>query len=478
MAWFLNIWSDEASTLYTTGSGIATAIERAGDEKQAPLYFILMSAWRLIDDSIFFARLFSVFVSVASIASFYILVRKIWIRDVAFVATLLFAIHPYMIWASTEIRVYSVVILFTLVLTILFERGFLRYKKTTFRYRNAFTVLALIAFCMNYYLGFFLVALFISLLAIKHYKSSLDYLLRMLGVLVLLAPLFLLIRYQLGADIDGRVFVPDFVGGLRQVWNHLLTFVLPTEMFPPEDQTVFSFVRVWVIRVILLISVTILLVKRKMPQRVFILFGVQIAVLLGFFLLANQFVGVLYIEIRHAAVFFVPTMMFLIAAVLEFRKSSRWKNVYFGVLVLLLVSFYIYGITAIYPNGVKRGDWDRVASFVEQNETKGQAVIVFRTYKALAFKESYNGVNPVLPDEQFVDWYYEGERGTEEMWPKQQKFVLAKIPSDAKEIWYVTEEVCFETEACSILENHIEQNYTVVKQKDFFKGRVRLLRKK
>ena len=71
MAWHLNIWSDEASTLYTTQNGIFEAFSNAGDEKQAPLYFVLLGAWRLIDDSHFFARLFSVLCSVLSIAAFF-----------------------------------------------------------------------------------------------------------------------------------------------------------------------------------------------------------------------------------------------------------------------------------------------------------------------------------------------------------------------------------------------------------------------
>lgn len=478
MAWTLNIWADEASTLHTTGEGVFTAISRAGDEKQAPLYFVLVSLWRMIDDSIFFARLSSILVSLVSIAAFYRLVRKIWIRDVAFVATLLFAIHPYLIWASTEIRVYALVILLTLILLNLFESGFLRYQKRTVKYRHAFTAVALVSFCVNYYLGFFLVALFVSLIAIKHFKASADYLVRMVLVLVLLTPLFLLIRYQLGADIDGRSFEPDFLNGARQVWNHLLTFVLPTEMFPPEDQTAVSFVRVWIVRVIALLSIGFILVRRKMPHRVFILFATQIAVISVFFLMANHFVGSLYIEIRHAAILFVPVMLFLIAAILEFRKASRWKNAYFVFLVSLLLCFFIYGITAIYPEYAKRGDWARVAQFVEENERVNQAVIVFRNYEALAFKESYSGKNEILPNEKYVDWFYEGERGSESMWPEQQRYVISVFPKEKKEVWLVTEEVCHTSKACSLLEKHVAENYTVVKEKDFYKEKVRLLRRK
>ena len=146
--------------------------------------------------------------------------------------------------------------------------------------------------------------------------------------------------------------------------------------------------------------------------------------------------------------------------------------------MLLLVVFFVYGNGALYPEFVKRGDWTQVAQYVEANETENQPVVVFRTYKALAFKISYHGTNDVFPDEQYVDWYYEGEHGTEEMWPKQQEFVIGEIPVEAREVWLVTEDLCYETKACSILEKHVERNYTVVKEKTFYLSKVRLLRRK
>src|SRR5690349_20813504 len=53
LAYVLNIWADEASTLYTTEHGFFYAFRSAlADEKQAPLYFWFLSLWREIDASI------------------------------------------------------------------------------------------------------------------------------------------------------------------------------------------------------------------------------------------------------------------------------------------------------------------------------------------------------------------------------------------------------------------------------------------
>ena len=60
LAYELNVWVDEASTLYNTEHGFIHTFQNVfHTEKQAPLYFILLSLWRDIDASVFFARLFS-----------------------------------------------------------------------------------------------------------------------------------------------------------------------------------------------------------------------------------------------------------------------------------------------------------------------------------------------------------------------------------------------------------------------------------
>ncbi|HEV7180287.1 MAG TPA: hypothetical protein VGN11_10450, partial [Candidatus Baltobacteraceae bacterium] len=61
LAYVLNIWQDEAYTLQTTSRGIVYAFHQAvAFEQSAPLYFLALTLWRHINDSVFFLRLFSV----------------------------------------------------------------------------------------------------------------------------------------------------------------------------------------------------------------------------------------------------------------------------------------------------------------------------------------------------------------------------------------------------------------------------------
>src|ERR1043165_7205748 len=77
LAWYLNIWSDETSSLYSTEHGFVYAFQNAAAfERQAPLYFWLLSLWRELNGSIFFARIPSIIASVASIWLFARLVSR------------------------------------------------------------------------------------------------------------------------------------------------------------------------------------------------------------------------------------------------------------------------------------------------------------------------------------------------------------------------------------------------------------------
>ncbi|HVE58650.1 MAG TPA: hypothetical protein VNB22_17590, partial [Pyrinomonadaceae bacterium] len=68
--------------------------------------------------------------------------------------------------------------------------------------------------------------------------------------------------------------------------------------------------------------------------------------------------------------------------------------------------------------------------------------------------------------------------GSADSWRRQTAFIISEIPLDAKEIWLLTNEKCAVKDACAPLENFVAANYTIIEEKDFYKEKVRLLRKK
>ena len=102
--------------------------------------------------------------------------------------TAFFALHPYLLWTSLEIRVYALVVLLSILLLKFFVAGFCENENR----RTAqilYGVTAIIALYTNYYLGFLLVGNFAALVVGRRWQSAKSYFRQMLIVGAVFAPL-------------------------------------------------------------------------------------------------------------------------------------------------------------------------------------------------------------------------------------------------------------------------------------------------
>ncbi len=485
LAYILNIWADEASTLFTTQNGFVSAIQNAAaNEKQAPLYFWALSLWRLIDDSIFFSRLFSILCSIAAIVVFAGVVRRFAGPRAAVIATAFFALHPFLFWASTETRVYSLVILLSIVLIKFFLAGFFEtdaeLNSTWKKERLWFLVAAIIALHTNYYLGFLLVGFLAALLVTRRWRTARDYVLMMIVAGIAFLPLLWTLSSQLAANTSGYQEARSLTEGLRAIWHHVLTFILPAEIFPGEDASVFSFIRLWFVRVMLVLAAIFVVKEREAINRTTLALG-AIAGVVGILLFIAYFVlGPAYVEIRHAAVLFVPITLFA-ASILSDLFRERSERVFRAAAVagcVFVCASFTYSLLNLYPQGVKRGDWERVGQFIQQHESPGQAIVVFLPFDALALSYHYRGVNEILPRDGFFDVETEAAFGTEDSHRRLIAHLIAQIPPEADRIWLAVNELCLTTDACRPLENFVHANYTIEVEKEFYLEKLYLLKRK
>ncbi len=486
LAYLLNIWADEASTLHTTQHGFFVVFQNAAaDEKQAPLYFWVLSLWRSINDSIFFARLFSVISSAVAIKVFAGLAQRFFEHRAALLATAFFAMHPFLIWASLEIRVYSLVILISVWLIKLFFDAFPDADQTAFKTPNRFAKVwffyaATIALYTNYYLGFLLVGFFLVLLVTRRWSQIRSYVGIMLIAAIAFAPLIIAVWSQFVVNTSGFQEERSLLDGLRHLWNRMITFILPAEIIPGEQASTFSVVRSWIVRLAVLIFSVIAIRDRKVLSGRTLQFAVMTAVICIFLFLAYLAIGPTYIAIRHASILFAPLILFVASIVSDVFKEKSETTVRITTLAVgltVLISFS-YSLITLYPNTTKRGDWERVGAFIEQNESPGQPIIIFYTFDAIALPYYYRGINHILPDERFFDFDLEAEFGTANSLKRQTDFVISEIPPDAEHIWLAVNEKCLITEACVPLENFVRANYTIEIEKEFYLEKLFLLKKK
>lgn len=478
---YLNIWTDEASSLYATQQGLSVAFQTAViEQKQAPLYFWVLSIWRQLSESIFFARCLSLVCSIASIWLFARLADRLLTQKAAFLATAFFALHPFLLWAGLEIRVYSLMILLSLGLIYTFLDGFWEDLDAKIFPIARFAIVATIALYTNYYLGFMLVGFLIPLVIFRRWNCALKYLGTMAIVGLAFLPMALFVQAEMHARSSVFIEERSVITGIKLLWNHALTYLLPTEIFPTGTTSLPSIWRLWLVRALLVVIVGLVIVRRRLISKETVMLGAIVATILGFLLIAYFIVGSWLIAIRHASLLF-PPLILVFASLLndlvgEGTNDRRIFRIATPVFAMIVLAGFAYTTANLYPNFVKRGDWERVGRYIENNETPNQPIVVFHTYDALSLPYYYHGKNRILPDER----YFEFDFGTPtpSFVARRTEFTLSKMPLDAPEIWLLLNDECNMAGICEAFEEFIAAKYDVVSEQRFYGQRVLLLRKK
>lgn len=482
LAWHLNIWSDEASSLYSTES-IGFAFQNAASvERQAPLYFWVLSLWRMLNGSVFFARLLSIIFSGVAIWLFAgIAQRLLRSTRASMLATAFFALHPILIWASTEIRVYALVILLSIALLRVFLTAFFDESRATTQKSAGlfFLLLCVASLYTNYYLGFLLVGLFAALVVTGRWRPAAHYLATMAATAAAVSPLAFSFGSQFAVNTTDIGDTPSVIAGSRHIWNHVLTFILPADVRPGYEATAVGLVRLWIVRIGIGATAVLAALRWRRLSHYTIGLGALSTTILGGLLVAYFFVGGSLVELRHASVLFAPLTLFLASLISDAYATDNdpgvWKYAatLAGVMVLW---FFWYAVSGMYPGWTKNGDWARVGAYIQQNEKPDQPIVVFHTYDALAMHYEYHGVNRVVPDERFFDFDF--GVATPERVKERTDFTIAKIPSDANEIWLIANDECKQPGVCAEFEQFLNDNYQVVEQRAFYRNNVTLLRRR
>jgi uncharacterized membrane protein len=474
LAWALNLWIDEAWTMQTTARGVVYALsEGVSGERQAPLYFVLLAVWRFFDDSLFFARLFSILCTAASVFAFDRIADKIFAGKEKLIFVAFFALHPYTIWAALEARGYALAI-FLSCLLILFWLDAYAAERQDGRKQIFYLIVAVLALYTNYYFGFLLVANAAALVVLRRWSALKNYLWQMAAVAVAAAPLFLIVQQQFSVRTAFYRVEPSLKEGLKTLWEILNNFILPAE------SEILSKIRAWVVRLGILAAAFVLLKSKLLRlSPLSLAFGAIVGVVAVFFLAIYYRLGVDYVQMRHAAILFLPAMLFL---------GSILKDSINGVRVWLIIAtvlalFSSAALVARYTPLTKRGDAERIARFIEKNEQNNQPIVVFTVYNILPLKFYYRGSNQFVPKPEVItfDWNAEDAPDSATRWQRQINFITSQIPPEQQEMWLVTEDFCDAPETmiqCQPLEDFLRGHYVVERTEFFLHRKVRLLRRK
>lgn len=127
------MWGDEGFSVFSASRDLyAITFEGKDVDPHPPLYYYLFHFWLVLSGtSKLSIRFFSIFFGVATVAMVYTLARKFFTARVGAVAAALFAIAPFAVQYSQEVRMYALVMFLGAVTTYVFARwSFPRLSKT------------------------------------------------------------------------------------------------------------------------------------------------------------------------------------------------------------------------------------------------------------------------------------------------------------------------------------------------------------
>jgi mannosyltransferase len=116
----LSLRLDESQSLYVSGKGTVRILNIIAEDVHVPLYLILLKGWQsffqLTPLDVVYNRIFSLIFQLISIPVFYQLTKSIFKKKgVAIFSSTLVAISPILFWYANELRMYSLLVLVTIL---------------------------------------------------------------------------------------------------------------------------------------------------------------------------------------------------------------------------------------------------------------------------------------------------------------------------------------------------------------------------
>lgn len=116
---------DEAQSLWQASRPSLAILSIVAGDVHVPLYHLLLHGWLLyVGDTIQIARALSLLFFILSVPLLYLLGERLYSRKTALFAVVLFAVSPFMNWYASEIRMYTMLVFFTLANQYFFVRLF------------------------------------------------------------------------------------------------------------------------------------------------------------------------------------------------------------------------------------------------------------------------------------------------------------------------------------------------------------------
>lgn len=390
------IWEDESYSLHTSSHNLYEVITLSYNfEGQPPFYFALLSIWRLIDSSIFFARLLSVVFIGCAAYFFQRLSSLVTEKNDSRWMAVLFLLNPFTVWAALEIRLYALVILLSTISVYYFLLYYLENKN---KYLYILLATTLIGLYTQYFFVFLITSFALCLFVFKDWKKCLNFCLYFIPVIVLFLPNFIFIPDQLSMaqthlDVNTKL--------LFEVIRTPQDFVLALSTFHLNQA-----IR-WIIKIpfiLLFLFAFSKLINNKTSSDSFYkeILKVIILLILVCMILYIILVPSLSLIFQEKYMTITFSLFLLLFSVL---KILPWKK-----FIYLVISLYFIALVAIkYKYPEKTFNYEKVSKYIQKVELKNEPILFFGKSILPPLQYYYKGDNPLLtlPPLKYDKDYYE-----------------------------------------------------------------------
>ncbi|MEO8720411.1 MAG: hypothetical protein ABI372_04850 [Ginsengibacter sp.] len=378
------IWEDESYSLNTSSFKFSEVIRLSYNfEGQPPFYFLLLSLWRLMNSSIFFARLLSV-IFIGGSAYFLqrlaILVTK---RNNVRWLIVVFLLNPFTVWASLEIRLYALVILLSTICVFFYMRYYLGNKNKDL---YILLIVSLIGLYTQYFFAFLITSFAFTLWIFKGRSQFIKFCIYFIPVVLLFLP--------------NLIFVPDQLSMAQQHLNvnrkHIFDvlrtpqdFIMSLSTLPLEQ-----YVR-WIIKIpfiLLFIFAFFKLTRDKTSAIAYyknslkILLSI-ICICMVLFIILIPSLSLIFQEKYMLITFTLFILLFLLMDIFQLR------NYIFGAISLYFISILI--IKYQYPE--KTYNFKVVSNYLEKVELPNEPILFYGKSILPPFQYYYSGNNKLFP---------------------------------------------------------------------------------
>ena len=385
----INIWYDEAYTLNTTSKSIVYAYKQAINfEMQPPVYFILLSIWRMVNETIIWARMLSILCILLSI----FLINKLLINKIEFkfIPLLFFTINPITIWAALEIRVYPLVILTSIAYLYFFDKYYIKYyNKLIYRIINIFSIL--IGIYIYYFFSFLVLGVLIYLIIDKR-KLLINYIVDLviptIGIIITLGWIF---RHIEILYIEEKI--PDFtiIDFIRYSVFHINdVYLISLSSIGIEGYFAFVF------RIIFLSLLVIIVITNKQKlsfyiRNIYIIISIIIFIC---FAGVRYTLGEFYVLLPHSTIIFIPLFMAFISVLLV--NKYRMLIALFFMFLIIINTISLFNE---YKNIYKRFELKALVNYI--NNVPNEKPVFFYT------NDSYEVLSYYINDKNIIPLPYE-----------------------------------------------------------------------